>query len=64
MSSVDNIRVMNVSRPLGLFSRIGAALNDWHNSRTTRDALLRLTDRELDDIGLSRGDIDRVARGL
>jgi uncharacterized protein YjiS (DUF1127 family) len=30
----------------------------------TRNALSQLTDRELDDIGLTRADIDRVARTL
>jgi len=32
----------------------------WNDARATRNALARLTDRELDDIGLSRGDIDRI----
>ena len=27
----------------------------------TKNALNRLTDRELDDIGLNRGDIERIA---
>ena len=33
----------------------------WNDRRITRDALGKLSDRELDDIGLCRGDIDRVA---
>ncbi|MCC5966624.1 MAG: DUF1127 domain-containing protein, partial [Natronohydrobacter sp.] len=32
--------------------------------RITRRDLNALTDRELADIGLNRGDIDRVAKGL
>ena len=33
----------------------------WNDARVTRKALSALSDRELDDIGLSRGDIDLVA---
>lgn len=44
--------------------RLVAAISDWRDERATRIALSRLTDRELDDIGLSRGDIDHVARGV
>lgn len=29
----------------------------WNEARKTRNALSRLSDRELDDIGLCRGDI-------
>jgi len=52
----------------GLFTRFGAqvtsfygTLVDWHDARATRRALHELSDRELDDIGLVRGDIDAVA---
>ena len=33
----------------------------WNDARVTRNALSGLTDRELEDIGLSRADIDAVA---
>lgn len=33
----------------------------WNDARLTRNSLSALTDRELDDIGLHRGDIDSVA---
>ena len=33
----------------------------WNDERITRNALGRLSDRELDDIGLCRGDIERIA---
>jgi len=39
-----------------------AALANWNDARITRKALSRLSDRELDDIGLCRGDIDLIAR--
>ncbi len=34
----------------------------WNDARMTRKALSRLTDRELDDIGLCRGDIEMIGR--
>ncbi|OWU85484.1 hypothetical protein ATO6_00580 [Oceanicola sp. 22II-s10i] len=50
-----------------LYGRIGRFISnaiitvaDWNDARVTRNALSRLTDRELDDIGLCRGDIDDV----
>ncbi len=52
----------------GLFGRMGAAVNTvfaaavaWNDARATRNALAKLSDRELEDIGLVRGDIDDVA---
>lgn len=49
-------------------SRFSTALNAviasvvaWNDARATRKALSGLTDRELEDIGLVRGDIDLVA---
>jgi uncharacterized protein YjiS (DUF1127 family) len=47
----------------GMVSRLGALLADWNDARITRKALSKLSDRELDDIGLCRGDIyDITAR--
>lgn len=37
------------------------AIAVWNDARVTRKALSQLTDRELDDIGLIRGDIEDVA---
>ena len=39
------------------------SLSRWNDARITRKALSRLSDRELDDIGLTRSDIDQVSRG-
>lgn len=54
----------------GLFGRVGTVCNSaisaimaWNDTRTTRNALASLSDRELDDIGLVRGDIDLIAQG-
>ena len=38
-----------------------AEFRAWQDARATRNALSGLTDRELEDIGLVRGDIDLVA---
>ena len=46
-----------------LFTSAFAALAQWNDARLTRNALSALSDRELDDIGLVRGDIDDVAEG-
>ena len=42
----------------GLF----AAFKGWNDARVTRKALSKLSDRELDDIGLCRGDIEMLGR--
>ncbi len=61
----------DTSRPFaatGSASRIGtvfvnafSAFAAWNDARMTRRSLEQLSDRELDDIGLNRGDIDVVA---
>lgn len=38
-----------------------SAVTDWNQARKTRALLNRLSDAELDDIGLKRSEIDRVA---
>jgi uncharacterized protein YjiS (DUF1127 family) len=47
--------------PSGL-SAIFTAFIAWKDARATRKALSALTDRELEDIGLNRADIGRVAK--
>ena len=42
---------------------IAETLTAWNDARVTRNTLGTLTDRELEDIGLVRGDIDLVAQG-
>ncbi|QYX57435.1 DUF1127 domain-containing protein [Roseovarius sp. SCSIO 43702] len=59
---------IEITRPLNangsLFARLVARIASWNDTRVTRNALSRLTDRELNDIGLERGDIRRVSVGL
>lgn len=64
MAAIDFARVSN-----GRTGRIGfslasvfGALAAWNDARSTRNSLSKLSDRELEDIGLIRGDIDDVAR--
>lgn len=40
-----------------------AAVAAWNDARVTRNALSKLSDRELDDIGLCRGDIEAISAG-
>ena len=67
MAVYDQIRPHLGGNPAA--SRLGRLVPDllgrlaaWNDARVTRNALSRLSDRELDDIGLHRGDIDEIAR--
>jgi uncharacterized protein YjiS (DUF1127 family) len=42
---------------INMFSTVAA----WNDARITRNSLSKLTARELDDIGLSYGDIEKIA---
>lgn len=44
-------------------ARAAGALAAWNDARITRNKLATLTDRELEDIGLVRSDIDNVTSG-
>jgi uncharacterized protein YjiS (DUF1127 family) len=61
MATIDTDSLLAGTGNSGLLARIGAALRDWNDARVTRRALSRLSARELDDIGLCRGDIDTIA---
>jgi uncharacterized protein YjiS (DUF1127 family) len=43
-----------------VFAAIGSALVSWPQRRAAYEQLKTLSDRELDDIGLTRGEISRV----
>jgi uncharacterized protein YjiS (DUF1127 family) len=44
-----------------IVNSIVASIASWNDARVTRNALSKLSDRELDDIGLCRGDIEFIA---
>ena len=46
------------------FSSLVSRIISWNDARVTRNSLAQLSDRERDDIGLNRGDIEEVAARL
>ena len=67
MAAFDTTRpaygsVMTVSRISSFVASVFGNVVAWNDARVTRNALASLSDRELDDIGLIRGDIDMVAQ--
>ena len=51
---------LNGGRISAVFLNFVAGFGTWNDARVTRNALGRLSDRELDDIGLCRGDIEAL----
>ena len=50
------------SRIAQTLTHVAAGATGWYAEHSTRQSLSGLSDHELEDIGLSRGDIDLVAR--
>ncbi|MBK5945585.1 hypothetical protein CCR83_03745 [Rhodobacter veldkampii DSM 11550] len=63
MSAYDTNRALAQTGFAGAATKLFAAVAAWNDARATRSALSRLSDRALDDIGLTRSDIDRIAAG-
>ncbi len=65
MASIEFTRTEQVNASNGhigqFFAPLVAMVKAWNDARITRNALSTLTDRELDDIGLCRGDIEIIA---
>ncbi len=62
MATYDLNRTHAGGRSLGgRLSALISAIVAWNDARATRKALSALSDRELDDIGLVRGDIERIS---
>lgn len=64
MASFDTTRPaagVSISRISSFFVSIFAAVAAWNDARITRNSLSKLTSRELDDIGLTYGDIEEIA---
>jgi uncharacterized protein YjiS (DUF1127 family) len=60
MATITTNNVYTGTRPTNLFAQLFGALQDWNDARITRRSLSRLSARELDDIGLCRGDIETI----
>lgn len=68
MATIDTNRTLTDhtagARIGGFIASFFGTLSAWNDARITRKSLSRLSARELDDIGLCRGDIDEIfARG-
>ena len=61
MSAFETTRANSGFSVLNLVSNLVASIASWNDARVTRNALSKLSDRELDDIGLCRGDIEFIA---
>lgn len=53
---------ISIFRAVQGISGMFGALAVWNDARMTRNALGKLSDHELDDIGLCRGDIELMGR--
>jgi uncharacterized protein YjiS (DUF1127 family) len=67
MAAVETTRpapfgAITTYRTMNAVTNVFGALAAWNDARVTRKALNKLSDRELDDIGLCRGDIEFIGR--
>lgn len=53
---------ISIFRTVQFISNAFIAVSNWNDARVTRNTLAKLSDRELDDIGLCRGDIEMLGR--
>jgi len=60
MAAIELSRPTVASNGVSFFSRLRAGITAWNEQRLTRRALENLSDRELEDIGIARGDIQRM----
>ncbi|WP_373568561.1 DUF1127 domain-containing protein [Paracoccus actinidiae] len=63
MSTMEMNRSAAVGGVGNVVANLFSMLSAWNDARLTRRELNNLSDRELNDIGLARGDIGRIARG-
>lgn len=63
MASITNRTLDAGFNATRVLSNLVASIAVWNDARITRKALSKLSDRELDDLGLCRGDIDDIAHG-
>ncbi|WP_439154973.1 DUF1127 domain-containing protein [Yoonia sp.] len=64
MATIDTTRPaagFSTSTIVSFIARVFSTIAAWNDARITRKSLSKLSDRELDDIGLSAADIDMIA---
>jgi len=59
-SRVSSRSVTTGDRFHGYFANIVGSVVSWNDARKTRAELMKLSAHELDDLGISRGDIDAI----
>ena len=67
MAAVETTRpaplgAITTYRAINAVTNVFGTFGAWNEARVTRKALNKLSDRELDDIGLCRGDIEFIGR--
>lgn len=60
MSAIDTTRLSARPAQLGFFAKLSLSFAAWNDARVTRNALAKLSDRELADIGLTRYDAQTI----
>ena len=61
-SKTAPLGAITVFRMVQFISASANGFQAWNSGRVTRKALSKLSNRELDDIGLCRGDIEMIGR--
>jgi len=61
-SSAAPFGAISIFRSVQVVGNAIASVSAWNDARVTRTTLAKLSNRELDDIGLCRGDIEMIGR--
>ena len=61
MAYFDTTHTATTGRVRRMIAQLVGEFTAWREERATRDALGKLTDRELYDIGLMRGDLEYMS---
>ena len=61
-SSAAPFGAISIFRSVRFVTDFVANFATWNDARVTRNALGKLSDRELDDIGLCRGEVEMIGR--
>ncbi|MEQ9258195.1 MAG: DUF1127 domain-containing protein [Roseovarius sp.] len=59
MAVIDTTRSASAVHVFGGLFKLADRIAAWNDARATRNALSQLSDRQLEDIGLNRSDIER-----